>query len=150
MHRCLIYHHGVPHTLLLEKGLIAQEMKCGSEQLLMNSQVLPFLQWSWSSWSDKTVEWTLEDWESVSLGNNILQGKGNSWWGCISSQSSSIIRHEYSHSQDHKVQGIKTEMVIIKIAINNKCWRGCGERESCCTVGGKVHWYSHNGDSLRN
>ena len=69
--------------------------------------------------------------------------------GCISSQSSSIIRHQYSQSPDHKVQGIKTEMAIIKKAINNKCWRGCGERESCCIVGGKVPWYSHNGDSLK-
>ena len=37
----------------------------------------PFLQWSWSSWSDKTVEWTFEDWRSVSLGDNILLGRGN-------------------------------------------------------------------------
>ena len=28
---------------------------------------------------------------------------------------------------------------------NNKCWRGCGEGESSCTVGGNVNWCSHSG-----
>ena len=29
---------------------------------------------------------------------------------------------------------------------NNKCWRGCGKRESYCTVGGNVNWCSHYGE----
>ena len=34
-------------------------------------------------------------------------------------------------------------MAIIHKFTNNKCWRGCGEREPSCTVGGKVSWYNH-------
>ena len=36
-------------------------------------------------------------------------------------------------------------MVKINKTRNNKCWRGCGERGSLCTVGGNVTWYSHSG-----
>ena len=28
---------------------------------------------------------------------------------------------------------------------NSKCWRGWGEREPSCTVGGNVNWCSHSG-----
>jgi len=54
---------------------------------------------------------------------------------------------------------MKYHLTMIKIAIikkfmNNKCWRGCGERKLSCTVGGDVNWYSHNGEqcggSLKN
>ena len=33
----------------------------------------------------------------------------------------------------------------INKAGNNKCWRGCGEREPSYTVGGNVTWCSHSG-----
>jgi len=26
-----------------------------------------------------------------------------------------------------------------KKSTNNKCWRGCGEREASCTVGGNIN-----------
>ena len=42
---------------------------------------------------------------------------------------------------------------IIKKSINNKYWRGCGEKGTC-TIGGDVSWYSHYGEqyggSLKN
>ena len=28
---------------------------------------------------------------------------------------------------------------------NHRCWRGCGEGEPSCTVGGNVNWCSHSG-----
>jgi len=36
-------------------------------------------------------------------------------------------------------------MAIIKKFTQNKCWRGCGEMECSCTVGGNINWYSHYG-----
>ena len=30
-------------------------------------------------------------------------------------------------------------MAVIKKSTNNKCWRGCGEREPSYTVGGNVN-----------
>ena len=49
---------------------------------------------------------------------------------------------------------ILVRMAIIKKPINNKCWRGCGERECSYTVGGNVNTYSHYrrwyGDFLKN
>ena len=45
-------------------------------------------------------------------------------------------------------------MAIIRKSTNNKCRRGCGDREHPGTVGGNVNWYSHcgkwYGDSLKN
>ena len=46
-------------------------------------------------------------------------------------------------------------MAIIKKPMNNRCWRGYGEkREPSYTVGGNVNWYSHYGEqyggSLKN
>ena len=34
-------------------------------------------------------------------------------------------------------------IAIIKKSTNNKCWRGCGEREPSYTVAGNVNWDSH-------
>ena len=45
-------------------------------------------------------------------------------------------------------------MVAIKKSTNNKCWRGCGEKELSYTVGGNANSSSHYGeqceDSLKN
>ena len=40
-------------------------------------------------------------------------------------------------------------MSIIKKPTNNKCWGGCGEKESSYTVGGNVNWYSHMENSIK-
>ena len=36
-------------------------------------------------------------------------------------------------------------MAIIKKSTNNKCWRGCGEKEPYYIVGGIVNWCNHCG-----
>ena len=36
-------------------------------------------------------------------------------------------------------------MNIIKKSIDNKCWRGCGQREPSHTLGGDINWCSHYG-----
>ena len=35
---------------------------------------------------------------------------------------------------------------IIHKSTNNKCWRGCGEKRTSCTVGGNVSLYNHYGE----
>ena len=37
------------------------------------------------------------------------------------------------------------KMSVIKRPTNGQCWRGWGERESLCTVGGNVNWGNHYG-----
>ena len=36
-------------------------------------------------------------------------------------------------------------MVIINKSTNSKCWRGCGEKGTLCTIGGNADWCSHCG-----
>ena len=36
-------------------------------------------------------------------------------------------------------------MAITNKSTNNKCWRGCGEREPSYTVGGNANWSNHHG-----
>ena len=40
------------------------------------------------------------------------------------------------------------QMASIKKSINNKCWRGCGEKVPSNTIGGNVNWYRHYGEYL--
>ena len=42
-------------------------------------------------------------------------------------------------------------MAIIKKAINNRCWRGCGGKGSSYSVDGNINWCNHCGDpQVRN
>ena len=45
-------------------------------------------------------------------------------------------------------------LTAIKKSTNNKCWRGCVEKETLFTVCGNAHWYRHDGeqcgDSLKS
>ena len=36
-------------------------------------------------------------------------------------------------------------MTVIKKTRNSKCCQGCGEKETPCTVGGNINWYSQYG-----
>ena len=47
---------------------------------------------------------------------------------------------------------VRCHLILVRIAIinktkNNKCWRGCGEREPSYTVGGNVNCYNYYGKS---
>ena len=54
-------------------------------------------------------------------------------------QMKTTVRYHFTH----------VKMAVIKKPTNGKCWRGCEERESLCTVGGNVNWGNHYGDSSK-
>ena len=50
-------------------------------------------------------------------------------------------------NQNHnKVSPHTSQKSYHQNSTNNKCWTGCGKRESYYTVGGNVNWYSHYGE----
>ena len=52
-----------------------------------------------------------------------------------------------SANQNHnKVSPHTSQKSYHQNSTNNKCWTGCGKRESYYTVGGNVNWYSHYGE----
>ena len=63
-----------------------------------------------------------------------------------------IANHQRDANQNHdEISPHTCQMAIIKKNINNKCWRGCGEKG---TVGGNATWCSYYGKpyggSLKN
>ena len=57
--------------------------------------------------------------------------------------SISLIIREMQITTTMRYHLTLVRMTIIKKSINNKGWKGCGEREPSYTVGGNINWCSH-------
>ena len=62
--------------------------------------------------------------------------------------STSLIVKEIHIKTTTRYHLTLVRMAMIKKPTYNKCWRGCGEREPSCTVGGNVNRYSNYGEPV--
>ena len=85
---------------------------------------------------------------------NIKKHKPIKKWVDFSKDTQMAKKHMKSCSTSLIIREmhIKTTMryhftlvrMVIKKSINNKYWRGCGEKGPPPKLGGNVNWYSHN------
>ena len=68
-----------------------------------------------------------------------------------------FFQRRYTHGQqvhekvlnttNHRENANQNHNEILHMAVikktKDKRWRGCGEKETLCTVDGNKHWYSH-------
>ena len=68
--------------------------------------------------------------------------------------STSFITREMKIKTTIMYHLTQVRMATIKMFTNNKCWRGCVEKETSYTIDGTANYYSHYGeqygDSLKN
>ena len=64
--------------------------------------------------------------------------------------SSSLVIREMQIKTTLRYHLMPVRMVIIKKSGDNRCWRGCGEREHFYTAGGSVNQFNHCGRQCGN